>query len=53
MTFAAGKTRRRVRVAADKGMISKDNVASLVNMGWEHILGAGHRNSKEVMEWIL
>ena len=38
---------------ADKGMISRANVVALVNMGWEYILGARHRNSKEVMEWIL
>ena len=44
---------RRVCVVADKGMISKDNVTELVEMGWEYILGARHRNCAEVMEWIV
>ena len=44
---------RRVCGVADKGMISKANVAALVNMSWEYILGAKRRNRKEVMEWIL
>ena len=44
---------RRVCLVADAGMISKKQVAAVEARGWEYILGARLRGTKEVRETVL
>ena len=44
---------RSVCVVADRGMISRETLASIEARGWHIILGARHRNSNEIKEKVL
>ena len=44
---------RSICVVADRGMISRETIASIEARGWHFILGARHRNSKEIKEKVL
>ena len=44
---------RRVCLVADAGMISKKQVAAVEARGWQYILGARLRGTKEVRETVL
>ena len=44
---------RRVCLVADAGMISKKQVAAVEARGWEYILGARLRGTREVRETVL
>ena len=44
---------RSICVVADRGMISRETLASIEARGWHFILGARHRNSKEIKEKVL
>ncbi len=44
---------RRVCLVADAGMISRKQVAAVEARGWEYILGARLRGTKEVRETVL
>ena len=44
---------RSICVVADRGMISRETIASIEARGWHFILGARHRNSTEIQESVL
>jgi hypothetical protein len=44
---------RRVCLVADRGMISRETLAELDQLGWPYILGARMRRNKEVAEAVL
>ena len=44
---------RSICVVADRGMISRETLARIEARGWHFILGARHRNTKEIQEKVL